>query len=318
VLHGTFEHPGCDGEVEAVDRRAVYLHEDFPRCGVRCGQLENPGRGPDLFDGDSAHGRWFFLRCGGSRVGLLANEAGRDDGSRLWRGHAQRAPGHPEDGPVDGGLRAEGDGVGRGVDDLDGRLQILLATGDLEGDLLRRWRLPAGTNICAMQEGDAGLSDAIATVLPADERVEELRREANDLVIEFIDRAKAAGKLRGDFVGEDLLLLLIANAAVLNVTRRDAPNSSRRMAALFLEAVSTRRSRAALPDPPSSEEMLRAMTRLATTRGCAPEAAATPADRGDSASRLDRDATGSAPSQPGSQPLGITRTQSGGRVRRSG
>ncbi len=137
-------------------------------------------------------------------------------------------------------------------------------------------------DICAMQEGDAGFSDVLATVLPADERVEELRAEANDLVIELIDRAKAAGKLRGDFVGEDLLLLLIANAAVLNVTRRDAPNSSRRMAALLLEAVSTRRSRAALPDPPSSEEMLRAMTRLATTRGCAAGTAATRRGRGGS------------------------------------
>jgi AcrR family transcriptional regulator len=125
--------------------------------------------------------------------------------------------------------------------------------------------------ICAMQEGDLGFSDVLATVLPADERVEELRREANDLVIELIDRAKAAGKLRADFVGEDLLLLLIANAAVLNVTRRDAPSSSRRLAAFFLDAVSMRRSRAPLPDPPSSEQMLRAMTRLATARGCGPE-----------------------------------------------
>jgi len=124
-------------------------------------------------------------------------------------------------------------------------------------------------DICAMQEGDAGFSDVLATVLPGDERVEELRGQANDLAIELMDRAKAAGRLRTDVVGEDLLLLLIANAAVLTVTRRDAPDASRRLVAFFLDAVGTSRSRGALPEPPTSEEMLRAMTRLATARGCA-------------------------------------------------
>jgi AcrR family transcriptional regulator len=125
------------------------------------------------------------------------------------------------------------------------------------------------TDICAMQEGDAGFSDVLATVLPGGPQVEELRSQANDLAIELIDRAKAAGKLRADVVGEDLLLLLIANAAILSVTRHDAPGASRRVVTLFLDAVGTKRSRAALPDPPTSEEMLRAMTRLAAARGCA-------------------------------------------------
>ena len=55
------------------------------------------------------------------------------------------------------------------------------------------------------------------------EHVEQLRRQANDQVVELIERAKAAGQLREDFTGEDLLLLLIANAAVVQVTRADAP-----------------------------------------------------------------------------------------------
>src|SRR5438045_4859511 len=68
-------------------------------------------------------------------------------------------------------------------------------------------------DICAMQAGDLGLGDLLAMVLPAGERAEQLRREANDLVAEVIERAKATGRLRPDLVGEDLLLLLIANAA---------------------------------------------------------------------------------------------------------
>jgi AcrR family transcriptional regulator len=126
--------------------------------------------------------------------------------------------------------------------------------------------------ICAMQAGDLGLGDLLAMVLPASERAEQLRREANDLAIEIIDRAKGTGRLRADLVGEDLLLLLIAHAAVVQVTRHDAPAASSRLVALFLDAVSA--TGAPLPDPPSSEQMRRAMARLACSRGCA--AAAVP------------------------------------------
>ena len=125
------------------------------------------------------------------------------------------------------------------------------------------------TDICAMQEGDAGFSDLLATVLPEDAGVEELRSQANAMAIELMDRAKSAGALRPEVVGEDLLLLLIANAAVLTVTRRDAPAASRRVVALFLDAVRTEGPVTTLPDPPTSTAMYRAMTRMAATRGCA-------------------------------------------------
>jgi hypothetical protein len=106
--------------------------------------------------------------------------------------------------------------------------------------------------------------------LSADEQVEELRRTANDLLITVIDRAKAAGTLREDFVGEDLVLLLIATAAVTHATRADAPEAWRRFVALALDSFSTRGvpPRSALPDPPSTAQMTRAMIRLARDRGC--------------------------------------------------
>jgi AcrR family transcriptional regulator len=121
--------------------------------------------------------------------------------------------------------------------------------------------------ICELQAGDRGLSDLLSMTLSADEQVEQLRRTANDLLITVIDRAKAQGTLRGDFVGEDLVLLLIATATVMHVTRADAPDAWRRFVALALDAF---RSQGAprLPEPPSTVQMTRAMLRLAGERGC--------------------------------------------------
>jgi AcrR family transcriptional regulator len=59
--------------------------------------------------------------------------------------------------------------------------------------------------ICELQAGDRGLSDLLSMTLSADEQVEGLRRTANELLITVIDRAKAAGTLPEDFVGEDLV-----------------------------------------------------------------------------------------------------------------
>jgi AcrR family transcriptional regulator len=121
--------------------------------------------------------------------------------------------------------------------------------------------------ICELQAGDRGLSDLLCMTLSADEQIEELRRTANELLTTVIERAKDAGTLREDFVGEDLVLLLIATAAVMHVTRVDAPEAWRRFVALALDSFSSRGS-AALPDPPSTAQLTRAMIRLARERGC--------------------------------------------------
>ena len=104
--------------------------------------------------------------------------------------------------------------------------------------------------------------------LPADEDVERLRRLANDRMAELIGRAKAAGQLRQEFAGEDLLLLLVAHAAVVHVTREDAPAAGRRFVALMLDAFGPRDGPSCLPMPPSRTQMRRAMVRLAGERGC--------------------------------------------------
>jgi AcrR family transcriptional regulator len=125
--------------------------------------------------------------------------------------------------------------------------------------------------ICELQAADRGLSDLLSMTLAEDEQVEQLRRRANERVVTLIDRAKAGGSLRADFAGEDLVLLLIATAAVMHVTRADAPGAWRRFVALALDAF--RRQDAPgtpdLPEPPTTAQMTRAMLRLAAERGCA-------------------------------------------------
>ena len=121
--------------------------------------------------------------------------------------------------------------------------------------------------ICELQAGDRGLSDLLCMALPAGEHIEQLRRQANGQVVQLVERAKAAGQLREDFAGEDLLLLLIANAAIVHVTRADAPYAWRRFVALALDAFQ-RRDAPRLPAPPSTAQMVHAMLRLARERGC--------------------------------------------------
>ncbi len=122
--------------------------------------------------------------------------------------------------------------------------------------------------ICELQAGDRGLSDLLCMTLSADEHVEQLRRTANDLLVRVIERAKAEGTLRQDFAGEDLVLLLIATAAVMHVTRQDAPDAWRRFVALSLDGFRSRDSQR-LPEPPSTAQLTRATVRLARERGCA-------------------------------------------------
>jgi AcrR family transcriptional regulator len=121
--------------------------------------------------------------------------------------------------------------------------------------------------MCELQAGDRGLADLLSMTLPADEHVERLRQVANAHVVKLIERAKAAGVLRADFVSEDLLILLIANATIVHVTRTAAPGASRRLVALVLDAFG-RTDTPALPPPPSTAEMASAMCRLAAQRGC--------------------------------------------------
>jgi AcrR family transcriptional regulator len=121
--------------------------------------------------------------------------------------------------------------------------------------------------ICAMQAGDRGLADLLLITLAPGAELEAIRDRANRAMIRLIDRAKAAGQLRRDMVGEDLLLMLIANSAIAAAAGRDAPEALPRFVALMLDAFRPRAG-ADLPSPPSTAQMRCVMGRLAAEHGC--------------------------------------------------
>lgn len=118
---------------------------------------------------------------------------------------------------------------------------------------------------CALQASDRGLSDLMSMTLPAGEEVERLRATVYQCITDLADRAKAAGRLRPDFVPEDLLLVLIANAAVVHVSGPDAPSAWQRLAALFLDAFQNADGDP-LPAAPTAAQLSGGMARLATER----------------------------------------------------
>ena len=105
-----------------------------------------------------------------------------------------------------------------------------------------------------------------------------------------------SGPLRPEFASEDLLLLLVAHAAVVHVTREDAPSAGRRFVALMLDAFGPQAGPSALPVPPSWTQMRRAMVRLAGERGCGERGCG---EHGLGTTRLTQDAAGNAADDEG-------------------
>jgi AcrR family transcriptional regulator len=118
---------------------------------------------------------------------------------------------------------------------------------------------------CALQANDRGLSEWLSMTLPASEEVEHLRATVYRHVTDLAERAKAAGRLRPDFVPEDLLLVLIANAAVLHVSGPDATRAWPRLVALFLDAFQ-HTDGDCLPTAPTAAQLSRGMAQLAAER----------------------------------------------------
>lgn len=119
--------------------------------------------------------------------------------------------------------------------------------------------------MCAMQAADRGLKDVLTRTFPNAKALEGHRKRGYELSVRLIERAKAEGTLRSDFVPEDLVLLLMANAGVVQGAGEAAPNAWRRFVGLLLDGF---RSEAAspLPPPPTPRQMVRAMRRLAPLR----------------------------------------------------
>jgi AcrR family transcriptional regulator len=115
--------------------------------------------------------------------------------------------------------------------------------------------------VCAMQATDRGFTTVLTMTFPTAKRFEADRDRAFADFVELVDRAKAAGRLRADFVPEDMPMFLMANAGVLAATADAAPDTWRRLVAYLIQACAAVPART-LPEPPSPREMYRAMLRF--------------------------------------------------------
>jgi AcrR family transcriptional regulator len=115
--------------------------------------------------------------------------------------------------------------------------------------------------VCAMQAADQGFADVLTMTFPMARQFQAERDRAYQGFAELAGRAQAAGKLRADFVPEDLVILLMANAGVVAGTASAAPGTWRRFAAYMMQAFSAA-SAEPLPPPPTPDAIYRALLRL--------------------------------------------------------
>jgi AcrR family transcriptional regulator len=117
--------------------------------------------------------------------------------------------------------------------------------------------------VCGMQAADRGFSVVLTMTFPMAKTLEIRRREAYNGLVQLVERAKAAGRLRDDFTAEDMVLVLMANAGVVAATADTAPTAWRRVVALIIQSLQAP-ARGALPAPPKPSALYQAMLRQAS------------------------------------------------------
>jgi AcrR family transcriptional regulator len=125
-------------------------------------------------------------------------------------------------------------------------------------------------SVCAMQAADYGFADVLTMTFPTAKALEQPRREVRDGVVELMGRAKAVGRLRDDFTPEDLVLVYMANAGVVNATGEEAPDSWRRVVALMIQTFEAP-ARGPLPDSPGPDAISKAMLRASQASFASPQ-----------------------------------------------
>lgn len=129
--------------------------------------------------------------------------------------------------------------------------------------------------LCAVQRSNRGFCDVLTMTFPTLRKFETARRQIYAGFTELIDAAKAAGALRQEFVPEDLLMVLMANAGVVAATGGTAPRTSPRLLGYLLQAFAAP-GHEPLPPPPSGRQMYRALVRLEEAGGKAQAGGRTP------------------------------------------
>jgi AcrR family transcriptional regulator len=116
--------------------------------------------------------------------------------------------------------------------------------------------------VCAMQAEDRGFAGVLTMTFPMAAQFQAERDRAYHCLAELSRRAQAAGQLRPDFVPEDLVMLLMANAGVVAGTAGTAPGTWRRFAAYMIQAFSAASTVLPLPPPPTPDAIHQALLRF--------------------------------------------------------
>ena len=100
------------------------------------------------------------------------------------------------------------------------------------------WRAFAGhlTHLCELQAGDRALAELLTARMSEVDELDDLRDTAFDHLVALVDRARAAGVVRADLDHADVVLILMANAGLVERTADTAPDAWRRHLAYVLDA----------------------------------------------------------------------------------
>lgn len=109
-------------------------------------------------------------------------------------------------------------------------------------------------DLCALQASDPGLRALLTTAFPASSVIEQRAAATVDQVADLIARAQRDGALRADVGVGDVVVMLLANAGVLEATREHAPEAWRRFAALMVDSFRAG-EHGPLPPPTPAEEL---------------------------------------------------------------
>jgi AcrR family transcriptional regulator len=100
----------------------------------------------------------------------------------------------------------------------------------------------------AMQARDRGIADLVTMDVAAAPEIEQLRARAYDGLVRLVERARAAGVLRADFTDQDVVLLLMANAGLVERAHGIAGKASARLVALVLDGLRAEVATTGAPD----------------------------------------------------------------------
>jgi AcrR family transcriptional regulator len=103
--------------------------------------------------------------------------------------------------------------------------------------------------VCRMQYEDRGFADVLTTAFPQAESLEAKRSAAYRGFEKLVANAKSVGRLRQEFRPQDLVVMLMANAGLVDNAGAAAPAASRRLVSWILAACDTRHAHPLAPAP---------------------------------------------------------------------